>query len=192
MLLLGSRLKNISVMSLQTGSEIARTAEPIIDPRNLEIIAYKVFSPLLPVKQAHYLMIEDVRELSDIGMIVDSIDALIEDGVVIRLDKLTELGFPLIHMVVTDEKKHRLGKVIDYTIDVTSFTIQQLTVKRPLTKRLNDTELLVHRSQIIEINNEAIVIHSKAETPEHTLVTSPGSYVNPFRKSQTASEAKME
>ena len=58
--------------------------------------------------------------------------------------------------------------------------------------RLTDPELLIHRSQIIEINGEAIVVHSKAEAPEHTRVTAPGSYVNPFRKAKTATESHKE
>lgn len=192
MLLVGSRLRQLAVMGLQTGGELARTAEPVIDPGNLEIVAYKVTSPLLNSKKNHYLMMVDVRELSDIGMIVDSVDVFVEEGDVVRLDKLIGLQFPLLGMPVTDEQRQRLGKVGDYTIDIGSFTVQQLSIKQPLLRRVHDTDLLVHRSQIIEINNQAIVIHSKAEAPEHTLVTSPGSYINPFRKSQSVSESRSK
>jgi hypothetical protein len=67
--------------------------------------------------------------------------------------------------------------------------IQQWSVRRPLLKSLNDAELVIHRSQITEINRDAIVINAEAEIPEHTRVTTPGSYVNPFRKTEPAADA---
>lgn len=188
MLLLGSRLLDTPVMGLQTGGELARTKYPVIDPATLTILAYTVEGPLLASKPM-LLRIADTRELSDIGFIVDSNDEFVEPDDIIKLAEIYNLGFSVINMPVTDEKNNRLGKIIDYTIDTDSFTIQQLTVKRPLFRRLNDTELLVHRSQIIEINNQSIVIHSKAETPEHTRVSTPASYVNPFRKEKPITDS---
>lgn len=188
MLLLGSRLDNYPVMSLQTGGEVARLDTPVIDPGTLQIEAYTLKSSLLESKPVHLLRVADVRELSDIGMIIDSIEEIVAYGDVIKLDELYDLGFPLVGMTVRDEKQTKIGKVIDYTIDISTFTAIQLTVKRPLMHSFTDTELVIHRSQIIEINDDAIVVHSKAEIPEHTRVTTPGSYVNPFRKGNTAAE----
>lgn len=188
MLILGSRLINRPVMGLQTGGELARTTQPIIDPASLSIVAYRVVSPLL-VGTTSYMRIEDARELSDIGFIIDSIDELVAPGDVIKLDDIASYRFDVIHMHVRDEKGKKIGKVVDYTIDVESFYVQQLTVHRPLLKSLSEAELVVHRSQIIEINDDAIVIHSKAEVPEHTRLTSPGSYINPFRDSSPAADS---
>lgn len=189
MLLIGSRLLNLPVMGLQTGGELARTVHPVIDPATLSIIAYTVSSPLVSESTVTFLRIADVRELSDIGFIVDSIDEFVALGDVIHLDEVYELHFPLVGMKVVDEKGNKLGSIYDFTIDVGDFSVQQLSVKRPFFRRLNDPELLIHRSQIIEINGEAIVVHSKAEAPEHTRVTAPGSYVNPFRKTKPAAES---
>jgi len=168
-------------MSLQTGAELAKITNAVIDPGTLQVIAYRVHGPLLGSPNL-LLRIEDAREFSDIGFIVDSHDDFIESHDVIKIEELLRLGFTLDHRLVTDENRRKLGKIIDYTIDVDSFYVQQLTVKRPLLKSFNDTELLIHRSQIIEINNESIVVSSQAEVPEHTTATTPGSYVNPFRK----------
>lgn len=186
MLLLASRLDEYPVMSLQTGGEVAKLDEPIIDPGTLEIVAYTVRAPLLPADKTHFLRVIDVRELSDMGMIIDSIEEIVEYGDVIKIDELYDLGFPLVGMRVRDEKRTKIGKIVDYTIDVTSFSAIQLTVRRPLLHSLTDTELVIHRSQIIEITDDAVIVHSKAEVPEHTRVTAPGAYVNPFRKPKTA------
>lgn len=175
-------------MGLQTGSELARTKQPVIDPATLTILAYSVEGPLLS-QQPMLLRVADTRELSDIGFIVDSNEEFVEPDDIIKLAEIYDLGFAIINMPVTDEKQNKLGKIIDYTIDTDSFTIQQLTVKRPLFRRLGDTELLIHRSQIIEINNKSIVINSAAEIPEHTRVDTPGSYINPFRNEKPAVES---
>lgn len=168
-------------MGLQTGSELARTEKPVIDPANLKIVAYEVKGSLL-THHPSLLTVADVRELSEIGMIIDSSDDFVAPSDVIKVGEIYDLRFPLVGLTVKDEKRHKLGKVTDYTLDVSSFVVQQLIVKRPLLHSLNDTELVIHRSQIIEINNDAIVVHSAAKVPEPERHEVPGSYVNPFRK----------
>lgn len=185
MMLLGSTLAGAPVMGLQTGGEIAQTKTAIIDPATLAIIAYIVEGPLLE-DGTWILRIADIRELSDLGFIVDSADEFIHPEDVVKINEIYKLGFPLLAMHVVDEKKNKLGKVIDFTLETSSFVIQQLTVRRPLLRSLNDTELLIHRSQIIEINDEAIVVHSEAKAPEPELNEVVGSYVNPFRKPESS------
>ncbi len=182
MLLAGSRLIDAPVMGLQTGSELARTHRPVIDPRTLEIIAYEIVGPLLNTHPS-LLRIADVREFSDMGLIVDSSDEFVSPDDIIKLGEIYKLRFDVMGMTVIDEKKQKLGKIIGYTLDTSGFFIQQLNVKRPLFKSLNDTELLIHRSQITEINTDKIVVHSEAKIPEPVMNSVRTAYVNPFRKS---------
>jgi hypothetical protein len=175
-------------MSLQTGGELARTKMAVVDPANLAIIAYELSGPRLTMHPT-LLRIVDIRELSDLGMIVDSEDEFVTEHDVIKLDEIYKLKFDPINMLVTDEKRRKLGHIIDYTLDVSGFIIQQLTVRRPLLRSLNDTELLIHRSQIIEINDKSIVVHSEAKAPEPERKDVVGSYINPFRKSESAAES---
>ena len=188
MILLGSTLINAPVIGLQTGAELARTKAPIIDPASLTILAYELEGPLL-AEHPSLLRLADVRELSSMGLIVDSSDEFVLPEDVIKLGEIYKLNFALVGMNVTDEKRSKLGKVVDYTLDTGGFIVQQLTVRRPLLQSLNDTELLIHRSQIIEINDSAIVVHSEAKAPEPELHEVVGSYVNPFRKSEPAQES---
>ncbi len=181
MLLAGSRLIDAPVMGLQTGSELARTARAIIDPGTLQIVAYELTGPLLNT-QPSLLRIADVREFSDIGVIVDSSEEFVSPDDIIKLSEVYKLNFSLTGMPVIDEKRRKLGKVDSYTIDSGSFLIQQLSIKRPLLKSLNDAQLLIHRSQITEINNTEIVVHSETKPAEPVLHNVRGDYVNPFRK----------
>lgn len=184
MLIEGSRLIDTPVMGLQTGAELARTSKAIIDPQTLEVVAYELSGSLLD-SHPSLLRIADIRELSDIGLIVDSSDEFVAPTDIIKLEKIYDLNFKLIGMSVVDKKKSKLGKVEDYILDTNSFIVQQLDVKRPLFKSLNDASLLVHRSQITEINNSAIVVNSETEdVPKPVLHAVRTGYVNPFRKSQ--------
>lgn len=187
MLITGSRLINAPVMGLQTGSELARTRKAVIDPKTLEIVAYELEGHLLD-QHPSLLRIADVREFSDIGLIVDSSDEFVGLDDIIKLKEIYELNFTPIGMPVIDEKRHKLGKVDSYTIETGAFFIQQLLVKRPLLKSLNDTQLLIHRTQITEINNNEIIVHSQAEIPEPAIEAMRHGYTNPFRKSQQAEQ----
>ena len=185
MLIAGSRLIDAPVMGLQTGSELARVRRPVINPQSLEILAYELEGQLLDTNPS-LLRIADVREFSNIGLIVDSSDEFVSPADIIKLGEIYDLHFDPIGMTVIDEKKHKLGKVIGYTIDASNFLIQQLSVKRPFFKSFNDTELLVHRTQITEIRDDAIVVHSRAKIPEPVMQSVRGAYNNPFRKNPQA------
>lgn len=181
MLLAGSRLINAPVMGLQTGSELARTERAIINPHTLEVVAYELSGPLLD-QHPSLLRIPDVREFSDIGIIVDSSDEFVLPEDIIKLNEIYKLHFDLIGKSVIDLKKRRLGKVEGYTIETGGFVIQQLNVKRPLLKSLSDTHLLIHRSQIKEISDDRIVVESELRPAEPVLKAVHDTYTNPFRK----------
>lgn len=180
MLLLGSRLIGTPVMSLQTGAKLASTKTPIIDPANLKVLAYEVEGPLLTERPC-LLRIADVRELGDIGMIIDSDDEFIGTGDVVSIEKVYKLNFKLIGLAVIDEQKHKLGKVSDYTLETNGFVIQQLKVSRGPLKSFSETELLVHRSQIVEINDESVIVRSASKKLEPIENSGDLSYLNPFR-----------
>jgi len=181
MLILGTRLLNTPVMSLQTGGRLASTQKPIINPSNLKIVAFEVEGQLLSERPA-LLRVDDIREMGRVGMIVNSNDEFIGVHDVIKIEKLYELGFPLVGMVVIDENRRRLGKVEDYTVDTDSFVIQQLNIHRGFFKGLTDTGLLISRHQIIEINDNEIVVKSGAQKSiSPVMQASRTEFINPFR-----------
>lgn len=182
MLILGSRLIGTPIMGLQTGTQLAHAAAPLIDPANLKIVAYVVEGPLLSERPS-IIRMADVRELSDIGMIIDSSDEFIGVGDVVSINKIYDLGFKLVGMTVIDETKRKLGKVEDYSLDSASFVIQQLNVKRGIVKSLTDTGLLIHRSQIVEINDDFIIVRTTAKKLQPVMEAERHSFINPFRSS---------
>lgn len=182
MLLLGSRILEAPVMSLQTGTRLGQITKPIIDPGTLNVIAYEVSGPLL-TQNPSFLRTADVREYGRLGMIIDSNDELIGLDDVLEVEKFYTLGFPLVGMQVVDDMKRRVGKVDDYTLETNGYVIQQLNITKGFFKGFNDTGLLIHRSQIIEINDKAIVVQSpknKSVTP--VMESMRSEFINPFRK----------
>lgn len=191
MLLNGSRLIDVPVMGLQTGSELARTAKPVIDPATLEIVAYELSGPLLNTRPS-LLRVSDVREFSDIGLIVDSSDEFVDTREIIKLKDIYERHFKLIGFNVTNERRRKIGKINGYTLDTNDFLIQQINVKRTILRSLGDTELLIHRSQITEINDKAIVISEAQVTGDEPIIQSVDNYANPFRKIRPQAEHNIE
>lgn len=188
MLILGEKLKYVPVMSLQTGAEIARAEQAIIDPAVLDIVAYRLDGSRLE-KDGSILLTRDIREISDLGFIIDSTDELVALEDIVKIKKIADLNFKLIGLEAIDENKRKLGKVYDYTIDPLTFTIHQLHVRRPLLKSLQTSDLLISRRQIIEVNNKSIIIKSASleERPAPAAVT--GSFINPFKNAAPPNNA---
>ena len=184
--MLSQRLLEKPVMSLQTGTEIAHTKQAIIDPASLQVIGYFVESK---IKKEDDLILktQDIREVSQVGLIIDSIDEILSESDLLRIKEITKLQFALIGMLVIDEKKRKLGKVIDYGIDPRSFMIHQLHVKQPILKSFHVAEVLINRTQIVEINdNEIIVKEASVREAEKSKIpiASNADFINPFRSPQ--------
>lgn len=184
MLILGSRLLQSPIMSLQTGTRLATVLRPLIDPSNLQVIAYEVDGELLSEKPS-FIRTVDVREYGRLGMIIDSNDELIGLDDVIQVKKIHSLNFSLIGLQVIDDHGRKLGKVDDYTIETGDFFVQQLNVRRGFLRGITDTGLLIGRTQIIEINNTAVIVRAPSvKSNEPVMNAIRGEFVNPFRSPQ--------
>lgn len=186
MLLPGSQLLETSVMSLQTGKELAQTSKAIINPHNLTVLAYLIHGPHLDYSPS-YLRVADIRELGSLGMIVDSSEEFVVPEDIITDKPIYDLDFTLEGKHVVNDQGNKVGKVIDYAVDVESFVIQQLTVKKPLLKSFNDDELLIHRGQIVEVNDTTIIVKS-GKVKEKPSSVKDRHYVNPFRQASPQPE----
>jgi len=191
MLLIGSKLIGMPIMSLQTGTQLAVTKLAVINPANLKIIAYEVEGPLLSERPS-FIRIADVREISNIGMIIDSNDDFVALNDVIKIQEIYNLGFVLINLNVIDTMKKKLGKVESYNIDSDSFIIQQLNVKQGLIKSLSESNLLIHRSQIVEINDNEVIVKAAAKKLEPIIKPGQLTYMNPFRSTSQAENSETQ
>lgn len=173
-------------MSLQTGAKIAQTSQPIIDPGTLDIVAYHLNGKGLESNNV-LLLTRDIREVGNMGFIVDSADELVLQEDMVKLRDIIKLDFHLIDKEVIDDQKNKLGRINDYSIDPMDFKIHQLHVKKSLMKSLQTSDLIVNRTQIIEVNNKNIIVSSASLEEKVKPAIIAESFVNPFRKSATSS-----
>lgn len=188
MLLSSHHFNGTPVMSLQTGTMLARVDEAIINPRALTVVAYYVEGPNLDANPS-IVRIEDIREIGEVGFIIDSSDDITAPEDIVRLQQIIELRFEITGLKVVDERGRTLGKVLDYNMDSLSFEIRQLRVKPSLIKMLNISELLVHRDQIVKITNDRIIVKANDRKSPARIKAAPAPrvYANPFRTPQPES-----
>jgi sporulation protein YlmC with PRC-barrel domain len=188
MLLLSDRLIGIPLMSLQTGGPVAETAEPIIDPRQLYITAFYCEGPFLDTKPS-VIYTTDIREVSDLGLIIDSSDTIMDPTDLLRLQEVIGFEFELIDTPVVDDRGQKLGKVIDYATDMHTFMVQKLHVRPPLMQSFGAAELMIDRAQVIEVTNKQIVVKSPSVEAEEkgSAATVRELTTNPFRNPQIES-----
>lgn len=167
-------------MSLQTGAEIARTSEAIIDPGILDVVAYRLSGARLDHDNI-ILLTNDIREVSEIGFIIDTSEELVALEDILKVKKTADLKFQLVGLDVIDDHKHKLGKIYDYTLDPLTFTIHQLHVRRPLLKSLKTSDLIIGRQQIVEVNNKSIIVSSATLDEKPVPAAATGNFINPFR-----------
>lgn len=180
MLISLAELVDIPVMSLQTGTEVASTLEPIIDPANLDILAYELEGSSLDIEPA-FLRVQDIRELSDVGFIIDSSEELVSlDDIVIHA-ALYKNPLQLEGMRVVDDTGLQLGKVESAIMNTTTFRIEQLQVKLPLFKRFIETNLLINHAQIKNVKDDTVIVRSGTIKEKQTETASRKRVVNPFR-----------
>lgn len=184
MLLNSNRLLGCPVLSLHLGGPIGVVSEIIINPNDLKIMALRVDGPQTGNREYGDLLdISSVREFSNLGLIIDSIDDLVSDGDVIKLDDIIKLNFDVIGLTVKTKRGTKLGKVIDYTFNPESMLLAQFIVKRPLMKAFLDPELVIGRSEVKEINDYELIVKDEESKIKKDLKKQDfvPNFVNPFR-----------
>lgn len=196
MLLNSSRLIGCPVLSLHLGGPIGTVIKEIVDPNDLKIIALKINGPQTgDGEHGDILDVRSVREFSNIGMIIDSIDDLVSYGDVVRFDKIIDLNFDVIGLSVKTKKGTKLGKVSDFTFDPESMEVLQFIVKRPLIKSFLDPELTISRTQIKEVNDYELIVNDEEEKIKEKSKKQDfvPNFVNPFREGKFATnEASID
>ena len=186
MLVTSSKLTSIPILSVQAGGAIGHIAEPIVDPDTLKIIAFRLEGGPIPRTGANFLDTSSIREFSSMGIVIDSIDELVDPEDIIRLNEVLGLNFNLIGLKVETKKHSKLGKVIDFTATSDDFEIQQIIVKRPALKSFVDSELTIHRKEIVEITDYKVIIKDEEKTLKKKAENEDfvPNFVNPFREKQ--------
>ena len=185
MLVSNEKLINTPILSMQTTSSIGNVSSPIINPDNFKIVAFYLSGGVIN-NSANILTTSSIREYSSYGIVIDSIDEVVGKNDVVKIDKIIDLHFDPINLKVETKKGTKLGKVSGFTFTSDDFTIQQIIVKRPLLKSFTDSELVIHRSEIAEVNDYKIIVKDEEKTIKKKAMNENfvPNFVNPFRKTE--------
>lgn len=185
MLVSNNRLVGTPVLSIQSASAIGTVSGAIIDPSDLKIVALYLTGPLVN-SSANILTFSSIREYSPHGIVIDSIDELVEKTDVVKIDKIIDLNFDPIGLKVETKKGSKLGKVSDFTFTSEDFTVQQIIVKRPLIKSFVDSELTISRTEITEVTDYKIIVKDEEKVIKEKSAKEDfiPNFVNPFRKTE--------
>lgn len=175
MLILKEQLFDSPIVSLQTGGVLAAIDSAIIDPRQLHIVAFYCKGPRLSHTPA-VLHTNDIREVSNLGLLIDSDENIMSPEDLVRLQQVTALKFKLDDKEVVDDKGKKIGKVETYAIETNTFFVIKLHVRPSLLHGFNITNRIIDRSQIVEITDTKIVVRAptiKAKQPLPSVVRNP-------------------
>lgn len=171
MYILASHLKNLPVLSLRNGHSVAIVSGPLVDRSKLAIAA-------VYCKESRWsgatrvIMARDVREIAREGLVIDSLDDIEDIDEIVRLKAVIDQAFTPVGMNVVNESGNALGKVEDFTINVSNFEIQKLYVKQSIIKNLLLNNLVIDRVQIVEIGDKKIIVRD-AKIPQTNLAPQP-------------------
>lgn len=159
-----SQLKNLPIVSLQTGQTVATTAEPLINPDNLEVLAMWT-QPAGPAyrsgrrgSQPAVVLMRDIRQLATNAVLIDHEGAIGDPAEIVRLAPILEQKFHLPGCAVVSQSGQRLGKVEDYTINLQTHLLQKLYVRRPFYASFIRQDLIIDRGQIIDVKPGKVTV----------------------------------
>jgi sporulation protein YlmC with PRC-barrel domain len=157
MLQLSASLLNKSILSLRTGTPIAKVVGPIINPDSLKVEGFYCEDSF--DKRQLVLLSQDIRDIMSNGYVVNDHDVLTEPEELVRLKKVLELNFDLMGKQVVTTGKQKVGKVSDYATDTGTMFVQKIYVAQSILKSLTGGSLSIDRNQVNEITPKRIIIN---------------------------------
>jgi len=160
MLVFNSNIVSWPILSFADGQEIAKLARLIINPDNLTIPG---FYCLTPNRQVKVLLEQDIREINLNYVIINDRSDLSDPSDLIRLQNILNINYNLINKIVETIKHRKIGKVMDFTINIKTMMVDSLEVGQSLYRNFKGSSLKINRSQIIELNDKKIIIDNLEE-----------------------------
>ena len=184
MLLLGSSFGKFPLLSLRTGTVVGSIVGHLINPHKLRIDG--LWCRVGGFKQPKLLLVQDIREVSPRGVIVDDHEVLVDPDEVVRLKATIDLRFDLIDKKVISGRLP-IGKVADYALERDGFMIQKLYVEPNIWNKIKTSRLTVDRSQIVEVSHRYV----KVKTADVKEKSESRSVLHQSRLSSPASSASV-
>lgn len=156
MLQLSNYFLNRPILSLRSSGPVAVATRPVINPNNLKIEGF--YCNAAGENGQLVLLCQDIRETLPDGFVIDDFERLAEPEDLVRLKDILALDFDVLGKQVVTVDKHKIGKVSDYAVDMSSMYIQKIYSSQSILKSLTGGSLSIDRSQVHEITPKKIII----------------------------------
>lgn len=161
MLKLHKTLLGVAVLSLRTGGQVGTATKLIINPNNLKVVGWYVDDRF--GSGDLILLADDVRDISEKGIIINDHEVLSEQSELIRLKEVLEIDYDLIGKKVVSEDGKKYGKVTDYSVETGGLIIKKIYASQSILKDFSGGNLSIDRNQIVEITKAKIIISDPTE-----------------------------
>jgi sporulation protein YlmC with PRC-barrel domain len=158
MLQLSGALLNRPILSLRTGTPVARITKPLVNPNNLKVEGFFCQSNDDRRKQ-FILLYQDIRDIIPQGFVVNDVDVLTDPAELVRLQEVIKINYELLGKPVVTSSKDKLGKITDYALETTTMFVQKLYVSQSILKNLAGGNLGIDRTQIVEVNDRRVIVN---------------------------------
>ena len=156
MYVLASQLKNLPIISLQTGETITQIHSLIIEMERLEIVAVKCVN--MKEISDPILMVRSIRQIASDCIIIDSEEDIGSAEDVVRLKEPLLANYSPIGSSVISHMQRPIGRVEDFTINSESLKLQKLYIRQPIWRSWLGSSLIVAREQILDVKPKVIVV----------------------------------
>ena len=144
----------------------------IINPNNLKVVGWYVADRFSPANLI--LLANDVREISQKGIIINDHEVLSEPEELIRFKEILEIDYDPMGKKVVSENGKKYGKVTDYSVETSGLIIKKIYASQSILKDFSGGNLSIDRNQIIEITKSKIIISDpteKSKAPAASAIT---------------------
>lgn len=152
-LILSSDLMRLPVAALDTASRIGSVDTLLVDTDRSMVVGFLISLGLFTKKK--FLAMTDIHSIDHQGLVVQSVETLVELQEVVRAKKILDEGIKILgHPVQTDRGK-KLGRVSDLLVETQTGQITKYYVHGLLTDRIIPTE------KIVKITRQAVIVENE-------------------------------
>jgi len=144
-------LNRLPVGSFEEGGAIGRVIKTVISYEEGKVLGFVVKKTGI-FSQDKIATLEDIVSIDNGGVVIRSVDSLVDSQEIVRVSKILKLKFNLIGLRTQTKDGKYLGKVSDALIDCDSGQIMRLYVKKLF------SSYVFEHSQIIEITLKKVVL----------------------------------
>lgn len=165
-----NKLLNLKVFSVHHEGAVANITGVLFNRKNLGL------EVILTSYDDQILLVNNIRELNDKGIVIDSLSSLTHTSDLVRWESIASSTFKPRLLTVRTVSGTKLGKVVDTQIDTNHQKILKFLLRPTWKIRLKQTNLIIDQRQVIRIDKNTLIVNDNyAEAKIHHRIweTSP-------------------